>query len=374
MLVLKPKHVDNIIAALEHRDRVSAIHIFLIQGLALRNLVAAMQEPLPALTDLYLGSTQIEMTKLPETFLGGCAPRLRSFCLGSIPFPAFPEFVLGCTKLVQLNLFDIWSAGYISSEAMATCLAALPNLGSLSIRFRSPLFRPLQIPPPLTRAVLPALTNLHFCAVGEYFEDFLSRLDIPLLNLLSTEYFVNPVFDLPQLHNFIGRTEALGSFNQANVEFSSGSIKIILGTPTRIELSISCEKVGHQLSRLAQLCSQYLPLLSLVEQLSVREIHRSPLDWRNVVMDASKWLELFHPFVAVHNLHISKQLVPFVAAALQELTGERTMEVLPELVNLFLQELPPSGSVQDTVRSFTSARQLSGHPVAIHSPSWQEQA
>jgi hypothetical protein len=79
----------------------------------------------------------------------------------------------------------------------------------------------------------------------------------------------------------------------------------------------------------------------------------------------SDWLELFHLFAAVQSLYVSENLVPFVAAALQELTGGLAVEVLPALRILSLEGLQPSGPVQDGIGLFVAARQLSDCPVAI---------
>lgn len=50
------------------------------------------------------------------------------------------------------------------------------------------------------------------------------------------------------------------------------------------------------------------------------------------------WLRFLHFFTAVKDLHLSEGLVPHVAAALQELIGERVTAVLPALQNLFIPE------------------------------------
>ena len=50
---------------------------------------------------------------------------------------------------------------------------------------------------------------------------------------------------------------------------------------------------------------------------------------------------------------------------LQDLCGDRAAEVLPTLDSLFLQCVQPSGSVQDAIQPFVTARQLSGHHVAV---------
>jgi hypothetical protein len=82
-------------------------------------------------------------------------------------------------------------------------------------------------------------------------------------------------------------------------------------------------------------------------------------------VDSSQWLEFFRPFSAVRSLYVSKTLEPLVTAALGELTGERTMEVLPALESLSLDELEPSGSTHDNMESFIAARRLLNHPVVV---------
>jgi len=76
-------------------------------------------------------------------------------------------------------------------------------------------------------------------------------------------------------------------------------------------------------------------------------------------------LELLVPFTAVKNLYLSKQFAPRIAPALQELTGDRTTEVLPSLENVFLEGFLPSEPVEEGIRQFISARQLANRPVAI---------
>jgi len=219
---------DNLLAALEHRDLISDIHIFDPKGSSVERLVVAMQEPLPALTNLYLGSSYRGPLVLPDPFLGGYAPRLRSVSLHHVAFPAFPRFVLCATHIVTLYLFEIPPSEFtsISPEVMATCLAALRHLGSLSIVFQYAPISPLQTtPPPLTRTVLPSLTDFRFMGVAEYLEDFIARLDTPLLHEFRIAFFMNFNFHTPQLHQFIGRTQSLRSLNHARVKLFNYRIK-----------------------------------------------------------------------------------------------------------------------------------------------------
>ena len=59
--------------------------------------------------------------------------------------------------------------------------------------------------------------------------------------------------------------------------------------------------------------------------------------------------------------------MPPVAAALQELTGGRTMDVLPALHSLSLEGFGTTGPVPEGIRSFVAARQLSDLHVAVQS-------
>jgi len=158
------------------------------------------------------------------------------------------------------------------------------------------------------------------------------------------------------------------------MEFKDGAVWIsdTDGFLYRFRLEIRCERPDWQLSSMVQIFGQQLPLLSHVEQLEISQNRLSNIEWiDNPDMDSSLWLELFHLFIAVQSLRVSEKLLPPVAAALQELTGERTMEVLPALHSLSLEKLGASGPVQEGIRSFVASRQQSDHPVAVQ--SWERQ-
>jgi hypothetical protein len=366
-MLVGEKNVENIVAAVEHgHDRIGQIFIGDICSSALEKLAVAMQQPFPTLKDFRLASLDKSLPQLPETFLGGSAPRLEFFDLHGIPFPTFPQFILSSTHIRDLIIYDIPHSGYISPDAMAACLAALPNLERLCIGFRSPLSRPPQItPPPRTRVVLPALTNLSFRGVSEYLEDFVAQIDTPLLNKLLVTFFMDPIFEIPRLRHFIGRAERLKSFDRARMNFYHDVLCIGVGL---FDLQIHCQRPDWQLSLILQIFGQQLPLLSHVEQLEISQDRWENIEWiDNPNMDSSLWLELFNLFIAVQSLYVSAKLVVPVAATLQELTEGRSMEVLPALHSLFLKGLAPSGPVSEGIKSFIAARQLSDHHVVIQS-------
>ena len=175
-----------------------------------------MQEPFPELTDLRLAiyGDHGRVPILPDSFLGGTAPRLRKLLLWGIPSPGLPKLLLSATHLVNLDLGDIPRSGYIPPEIMATSLSALTNLEFLCLQFRYPRPRPAlesrhPPPPPLTRSNLPSLTNISFKGASEYLEEILARIDAPRLNELYITFVNQIIFDTPQLYQLISRRPAL---------------------------------------------------------------------------------------------------------------------------------------------------------------------
>src|SRR6267154_6885831 len=166
--------VDNIIAALEHNNRVCQIQL----GGLRSSISTAMLRPFPELTDLLLGMFIDDRPEpiLPDSFLGRTAPRLQSLGLWGIPFPGLPKLLLSATHLVHLDLYGIPRSGYIPPEVMSTSLSALTSLEFLRLHFRYPRPRPAldsrrPPPPPLTRSILPSLTEIRFKGASEYLEE-----------------------------------------------------------------------------------------------------------------------------------------------------------------------------------------------------------
>jgi hypothetical protein len=103
----------------------------------------------------------------------------------------------------------------------------------------------------------------------------------------------------------------------------------------------------------------------MVEDLYI-EHEYSKLVWKNDSIDNILWLRLLLPFTAVKKFYLSKEFVPGIAAALQELVEDRITEVLSSLQNIFVEGLEPSVPFQKNVGQFVAARQLSDHPIAIY--------
>jgi len=354
---------ENVIAALECRDRISWIDFNELTSQVSEKFVAVMEEPLPALTGLHLQSNDVMGPVISDAFLAGSAPSLRYCFLEGIAFPALHGFVVSAIHLTKLWLQRIPHAGYISPEMMVTCLAVLPNLEELSIGFQYPRAPQINSPPP-TRTVLPTVTYFAFKGVSEYLEDLVARINTPKLHNLNIWFFMDNIFTIPQLYNFIYRTERLKLRKRASMELHPWSARIAIGSPPRLHLGFKCDRLDWRVSSMAQLCEQLSPFLSQVECLEINGDPDIQAELQDD-MESTQWLELFHPFRTVQDLYVSKKLGLLVALGLQGLTGEGAAVVLPELRNLSFGGLKPYTPVQEAIGPFVSARKLSNRPVFI---------
>ncbi|KAF8472212.1 hypothetical protein DFH94DRAFT_684656 [Russula ochroleuca] len=223
------KSVDGIVAVLERRDRVRYIDLTNFKSSDLEIVLAAMQAPFPELTNVALMSNGETVSVLPDSFLGGSAPRLEHLSLDGIPFPGLPNLLLSATHLVTLRLLDIPNPGYFSPEAIVTALSTLTRLESFWLIFESPQSRPDQArqpPPPPTRSVLPALTYFWFKGVSKYFEDIVAHIDAPRLKKLNIIFFDIVFDDTPQFTRFFSRTPMSELLEKANVTFGGSAAMV----------------------------------------------------------------------------------------------------------------------------------------------------
>ena len=364
--------VDNIIAALQRRERVCQIALLYVQSSDLVIYLEALQQPFPELTRLFFHVHET-VPVVPDSFLGGSAQRLEYLLLEGIPFPGLPKLLLSATHLVDLHLFDIPHSGYISPDVMVTALSSLTSLSSFSLKFQSPRSCPDQASqrsPPSTRSVLPILTRFRFKGVAEYLEGLVARIDAPRLSHLNIALFNDITFDTPQFIQFISRSPTSREFEKSHFTIRNRDAGLRFSSQTsgngNVYVEILCRGLDWQLSTLEQVCTSCLPPLSMLEDLYTYEDRDSQPDWKDDI-ENGLWLQLLHSFTAVKNLHLSEELARRIGPALQELVEDRTMEVLPALRNIFLEGLESSGPVQEGIGKFVAARQVASHPIAVSS-------
>ena len=363
-------------AAMVHPNRVREIYFSRLSRSLFQRMSSAtrMREQFPALTHLIISCNDSDPSSaLPDGFLGGSAPLLQSIELNSIPFPTLPKLLLSATHLVRLVLDRIPHSGYFSPEAIVTALAGMTDLGCLIIRFKSPLSRPRRerrSPPPLVHIVLPALTRFYFYGASEYLEDFVARIDAPLLDSIYIIFFHQLIFDIPRLAQFMRHTSMFQELKEVHVQFEDYGVYVETFPPEvpfvdGSGLGISCKDLDWQLSSLAQVFTPFFSSIYTVEHLYIYEARH---ELRQCDIENMQWLELFHLFTAVKDLYLSKNSAPYIAAALQELVGARTTEVLPALQNILLEGLAPPGApryILEGIGKFVALRQLSNYPITI---------
>lgn len=367
---------DNIISALEKRDRVSGIFLMNLPVLPLDRFTEVTKESFPALTHLELESKDYgdSALVLQDTFLGGFAPRLRSLRLHNIQFLSIHKLILSANDLVDLHLLRIPPFGYISPQAMVNFLSSLTRLEEFRLGFLSPGSSPLHPtrPPPLTRVDLPSLARLWFSGNSLYLEDVAACINAPSLYVLDMMLLNHVYFDVLQLTEFIDRVDRFKALDQAQVFFYSSLIRVTLSSEkgsvygTTLTVVNECRPSDFRFLSMARVHNSFLALLSSLERLDISGDRDWPPRLQDDV-DNAQWLKLLHPFTGVKDLHMSGLPGLYIARALQDLTKARIVEVLPALQIVFLEGHLCAVMARE-IRPFITRRQLSGYPVSVRSP------
>ena len=358
--------VDNIIAALEQRDRVCEITLDDIPSGKMDMFVPAMLGPFPALKGIIFGADDSAMAVVPDSFLGGSAPQLQWFTFHAIPFPAMPTLLSSTRNLGELELSGIPRSGYIPPDVMVTCLSAMPGLSLLRFQFDSPQSFPngeSRRHPPLARSTLPALHQLIFGGVNEYFEDLVARIDAPVIRELEISFFHRHLYEFSQLSQFIGRVEVFKSPASAYMRLSYNTAEVLVSPRTGTDesaslmLGILCSKLHLQLRYFAQVCSSSLLSFSDVEFLAISSQRLQQSQWGSTAEDFL-WLDLLHLFSAVKVLNIDKNSLTPIASTLKEVVKEKMTEIFPAIRELSIGEHLPSMPFLRAIEKFATARGL----------------
>jgi hypothetical protein len=360
---------DNIMAALEHRDRVRQINLESVP-LVLFERDSVMMESFPALTHLFLSKEHTSFPVLPDSFLGGSAPRLREFALEGVAFPALPKLLLSTNNLVELSLWHTPHSGYISPDAMVTCLSSLTRLELFFLCFNSPDSLPDESsrrPPSLTRVNLPALLKFRIHGRNEYIEDLVAGIDAPLLFHVHVSSFYFDRVDFPQLGQFVDRVENFKALHQAQVRLceEAGYIKFANTTHTAsLEIRIPYLDAELQPPGLVEFCCSFRsPIGPSMERLEIVVDDPPPYGWHDDDIESDVWFGLLQLFTSTKDLYLSEGLALRVLQAIEELIGRTNIEVLPALQNIFVEGHHLSEAVHAAIRPFITMRQI---PVTVH--------
>ncbi|KAH8981059.1 hypothetical protein EDB92DRAFT_216609 [Lactarius akahatsu] len=355
-----PEDEGDVVAALKHSDRVSSIGLTITTSL-LGNLFA-IEKPFSKLEMLVLRSSDDVQLTLPSTLQWGT--RLRSLHSTRIAFPALPQLLSSSENLVDLQLHEVPSIGYLSPKAFANALSGTTQLQSLSLHFLSPtsISHPNHTPSPVERVVLPALFHFKFRGTSEYLNNFVTRIDAPRLGDIQVRFFNQLIFYIPQLGLFIDRIDMQKSHRRIDIVPSERSISICFtqpGSPTRFGLQISCEQLEWQLSSITQICDQLSPFLSRVENIGIYTTHRS------TGKGGEQWVELIRTFGDAKDFRVAGELATDILRALRPSDGELAT-MLPSLRTLGVPELGAHGPLWEAVESFVTPYRHSGHLLQVY--------
>ena len=256
-------------------------------------------------------------------------------------------------------------------------MSGTPQLQSLTLHILSFPRRQsyLVLPPPSgERTVLAALTRLKYRGTSKYLDSFVGRIDAPRLGDIEITLFNQPTMDALQLGQFIQRTEIHTSLSHAEVETSAHAISISFTTDsdeyTPLRVQTSCKQLDWQLSCIAQICDQISPFLFHVGHLG---INSAQLPDEQDDVDGEQWLDLLRSFKfgGAENFRVNGKLTAGILCALSPANEENTT-MLPSLRQVHLEKpIAMDGPSWDSVRSFKTARWISGRPVKVEAPSYQ---
>jgi hypothetical protein len=356
--------VNNIVAALEHNDRIHKIELWNSSLSHVEQALAAMQKPFPSLTELTVNFfNERVVLVVPDLFLSGSAPLLRSLRLRSIQVPlSVLRNLLSSSNLVEIRIWRNPNAGYIPPEEVVDCLSALTRLEEFELGFQSPLcYWGSECPPRSTRCVLPALTSLRFNGPCEYLENLIAPIDSPLLDNLDVILFR---LNAPQLAQFVDRTPKLKALDEAHIFFGGSDIFVSLPWTRGRGLHFKITHVlSDQLPVMMHHCTSHL-LRTLIPMMKHLYILDSGVPFLHQ-LDNSQWLYFLRRFTTVEDLYLSQIFSPHIVPVLRGIIEEGMTDVLPSLQNLFLEKQSPPGPVEEAIGQLVAALHLSSRSIAV---------
>jgi hypothetical protein len=367
------KDEEAIILALEQRDRVRRIR-FLLPVLKhwQQKLIMAIDGEYPILEYLILWGLPEEkrtVFTLPGTLQ---TPHLRHMAINSSFLIQF-QLLMTAVGLVTLHVALYHPSTYFQPTVLLQSLSMMPQLEILLIAFHYPIpnrdvERHLNRTPIMTHVTLPNLRTLALKAVGAFSEAVLGQITASHLEILEISYPERFTFFVPQLLQFMERTENF-RFDRARFNFSNELVYVGVNPPetnmpvSAFSIVVNCWHLDEQVSSVAQIFTSLSKIFSAVEHLILaHEVHSRSSEEHNEA-DRTEWRKLLRSFGNVKTLRVHHGLVEELSRCLRLEDGEHPLELLPEL-----QKLIYSGSGNandDAFTPFIDSRQNAGRPVTL---------
>ena len=358
---------EAIILALKQRDRVRRIRLH-IPVLKLRKFITAIDGEYPILEYLILADPPKDKSTvliLPETLQ---TPYLRHLSI-DCSIPILSQLLTTAVGLVTLNLSLHHSSTYFEPTVLLQWLSLMPQLEFLLIFFSFPVpdrdvEGQLTSTPITTHVTFPNLRFFALHAVSAYTEAVLSGITAFRVENFIISYPKQLTFSVPQLLQFMGRTENF-MFNRASFHFFSEQVHVMVNPPETLDafiLNVDSWPLDCQVSSVVQIFNAPSQIFSAVESLTLaHEVHSRSSQEHNEV-NLTDWRKLIGSFSNVKILRINDGLVGELSRCLRFDDGEHPLELLPELREI---RYSGSGTANDAFTSFIDARQNAGRPVTL---------
>jgi hypothetical protein len=364
---LTSEDTEGILLALQHRDRVRRITLFL-PAPSLQKLIGAIEGEFPVLEFLDIGPPTVHDTRftLPLTFE---APALRYLELTHFASPIGIPLLSTAVGLVKLLIDWIHPSTYPHPNDFLQQLSLLPQLEELNISFRSAvpnrdIERQLLHTPVTIHATLDHLRVIDFLGISGFLEAVLPHMTTPHLAEFKVQFFHQLCFLVPHLPCLMVTAETF-MFSSAKFTFHQEAVVVFGYTDVMdeasFELAVACRHLDWQVSSATQISNALRPLFSEVVDLTLdyRE-HMLSSEWHNQA-DPTCWHDLLRSLSNVKTLRVHIGLVGELCRSLI-LDGEPPPEVLPKLEELVC----PTRSIHDkTFTPFIKERMIAGQAVSL---------
>ena len=267
---------DEIILALEQRERVLRIRIFLpIPNM--ERLITVIDGEYSILEFLIMPTPREYKSGnliLIETFQ---APHLRHLVLTGIAIPIGSRLLTTAVGLVTLALYMKHPSAYLQPNTLLQWISFMPELEMLAVVFRFPILsrdveRQFIHAPITTHVTLPNLLELTFRGASAYMEAFVRHITIPRLEKCQIGFLNQLTISTPHLLQFVNTTENL-RFNRASFLLYDERVTVVVypdesAKTHSLVLAVDCWHLDWQVSLALQICNALSQKFSSVEHLT----------------------------------------------------------------------------------------------------------
>jgi hypothetical protein len=357
---------EGVLLALSHRGRLRRIR-FLVSTPSPMKFVASMDDQFPILERLYIVFHTEGPTApvFPKTFQ---APKLRRIGLWKASLSTGPPLFTTSANLVTLILANIKTPQFhLTPSDLLNGLSLMYQLEVLVIDFHYyDVDAQLSHIPKMIKITLPNLRWFWFGGKSTYLEVLVARINTPVLSNFQIRFYNQLTVSIPHLSQFIYTLESL-SFRAVWLDllscgFTLGTVYQGKPTTPAFTLQIFCDHLDLQVSSAVHILNTLHPVLSVVEQLTLRHEQHHRSSERHNVVDRTQWRELLRPFNNVKTLYVQNELVGKISCSLRSGVGQPPEGLLPNL-----KELRYSGGsyALDAFAPFVDGRQAAGHSVNL---------